>query len=609
MSLARPQWLRLTVVAGLLIGIAGMGWAAYRHATKPVMLAVAAGSADGEAARLMTEIATRLRTIRSHVRLKVVETASPLEAAQALAAGKVNLAVVRGDSGDLADARAVVHAADAVVLIVVPAGSSIESVDDLRGKTIGVASGALNHGIVELLTKEYNLPRSQFVDLDLSELRRAIETKQVNALLVVMPITDQNLARLRELFPSKKKQNPDLIAIESAGALAAVARAYESYELPKGTLRGSPPIPDEDLTTLRVPLYLIADKKLNNDTVSELAKAIMETRRHLMPEFPMAAQISAPETDKDALIPVHPGAAAYFDGEQQSFFDRYGDALFYGSMLLGGLTTAFAALWKFMGRGAGVEFKHPLHALFAMTDRIREARSECDLDTIEENVDSMLKEQLTKPSTGDADGAAEWAALSMATLRLSNLVQNRRNTLAAQMAPRHPEQPEPLTTAKLTMGSEFGGVTRTSPVVLCEVCRLPQIDRVCPAFEGNGKTAERHFEHRAHEQAQGPAPELVRNEEFHFAGSLAGCMKGPAVFQPAERAFQIFDQDLEIGPVERHPAGKGFANELVCDRHVCDQDLDPLRLWDALANLELTAQWYEFGIVLHVGDEIEHVGG
>ena len=333
MSLALPHWLRLTMVAGLLIGIAGMGWAAYRYATKPVMLAVAAGYADGEAARLMTEIATRLRTIRSHVRLKVVETGTPREAAQALAAGKVDLAVVRGDSGDLADARAVVHAADAVVLIVVPAGSSIESMDDLRGKTIGVAGGALNHGIVELLTKEYNLLRGRFVDLDLTDVRRAIETKQVNALLVVMPVTDQNLARLR------------------------------------------------------------------------------------------------------ALIPVHPGAAAYFDGEQQGFFDKYGDALFYGSMLLGALTTAFAALWKFMGRAASIKSKHPLHPLFAMTDRIREARSERDLDVIEENIDRILKEQLTTPSKVDADGAAEWTALSIVALRLSNLIQNRRSTLAAQTAP------------------------------------------------------------------------------------------------------------------------------------------------------------------------------
>ena len=124
-------------------------------------------------------------------------------------------------------------------------------------------------------------------------------------------------------------------------------------------------------------------------------------------------------------------------------------------MLLGALTTAFAALWKFMGRAASIESKHPLHPLFAMTDRIREARSERDLDVIEENIDRILKEQLTTPSKVDADGAAEWTALSMVALRLSNLIQNRRNTLAAQTAPRHREQPEPLTTAKLTMDSEL----------------------------------------------------------------------------------------------------------------------------------------------------------
>jgi hypothetical protein len=39
--------------------------------------------------------------------------------------------------------------------------------------------------------------------------------------------------------------------------------------------------------------------------------------------------------DKDAYIPIHPGAAAYFNGEQRTFFDKYGDLIFYGSILLG----------------------------------------------------------------------------------------------------------------------------------------------------------------------------------------------------------------------------------------------------------------------------------
>jgi len=72
----------------------------------------------------------------------------------------------------------------------------------------------------------------------------------VNALLVVMPLSEKYLSLVRSYFQQGGKRHPGLIAIESAGAIATVAQAYESYDLPKGTLRGSPPIPDDDLTTL-----------------------------------------------------------------------------------------------------------------------------------------------------------------------------------------------------------------------------------------------------------------------------------------------------------------------------------------------------------------------
>src|SRR5262249_53407917 len=84
-------------------------------------------------------------------------------------------------------------------------------------------------------------------------------------------------------------------------------------------------------------------------------------------------------------------------------------------------------------------------------------------------------------------------------------------------------------------------------------------------------------------------------------------MKGPAVFKPAERALQIFDQDLQIGPVERDAAGKGFAYEPVSDGHVSDEDLDAFRLGDPFADLERAAQPYEFRIALHIGHQVEHV--
>ena len=96
-----------------------------------------------------------------------------------------------------------------------------------------------------------------------------------------MPISEKYLGVLRDVFPRSQKMKPGLVPIDLAGAIAAAARAYESYDLPKGTIRGSPAIPDEDTTTLRVPFYLVANKKLGDTIVASLAKARMEMRRDL----------------------------------------------------------------------------------------------------------------------------------------------------------------------------------------------------------------------------------------------------------------------------------------------------------------------------------------
>src|SRR5262245_2711674 len=98
------------------------------------------------------------------------------------------------------------------------------------------------------------------------------------------------------------------------------------------------------------------------------------------------------------------------------------------------------------------------------------------------------------------------------------------------------------------------------------------------------KAAEGGVEHRAHQQAQRPALELIRNEKFHPAGFLAGRVKDPTVFEPAEGTLEILDQDVQIWPVERDPAGEGLVNELVGNRHVGDKDLDAFRLGDTLAD-------------------------
>jgi TRAP transporter TAXI family solute receptor len=430
-----PRWLRVVLVIALVSMAGGTGLYAYRQYTQPKVLTVAVGSLDGEAARLMAGIATRMASTNSSVRLKVLDKGSVLHATKAFNAGEVDLAIVRPDLGDLSAARTVATITNGTLLIVVPPGSPIKDMDDLKGKAVGIVGGEVNHRISEIVAKEYDLTRAKtkFVDLQLNEIPHALQSKRVGALLVVTPVTEKYLSMLRDIFPSKAKQQLGLIPIESAGAIAAITRYYESYDLPKGTVRGSPPIPDDDMTTLRVPFYLVADKKLDNDTVGALTKSIMETRRDLLSEYPLLAQISEPDKDKDAYIPIHPGSSAYFEGDQKTIFDKYGDQAFYGSMLLGTLASIFAAVWKFMTKDTKATEERPLIRLYALIDQIGSAKNEAELTEIEQRMDDILKPELERYASGE-HASGEAAALELATHRLEHAIARRERALDVGMA-------------------------------------------------------------------------------------------------------------------------------------------------------------------------------
>jgi TRAP transporter TAXI family solute receptor len=433
-SLKLPLWLRFVLLVGIAALASGASLLVYRYYTRPVTLSVAVGSIDGEAAKAMSAIASQLASTKAPVRLKVVDSGTALEAANAFSAGKVDLAVVRGDVGDLSKAQAVVVVSHVVVLIVAPPGSSIDGVDKLKGRRVGVIGGDANSRIVDVLSKAYGLDRAKvFKDVALPDARQAIQSKDVAALLVVIPLAGKYLALVRDFFQQGAKALPVLVPIDSAGAIAETERAYESFDVPKGTLRGSPPVPDDDLTTLRTSLYLVAQKKLGTDLVATLTQTIMSVRRDLMREQPLFAQITSPSTDQDAYLPLHPGAAAVYNGTQQSFMDEYGNWIYLTPMALGGAATLFAAAWKFLGLGESATRPGPLDSLYALGRRIRKAGTEAELSDIEEEIDDILKAQRARSARGDED-AVDDATLNVAAHRLESLIHDRRTMLAKRPA-------------------------------------------------------------------------------------------------------------------------------------------------------------------------------
>jgi TRAP-type uncharacterized transport system substrate-binding protein len=428
-SIKMPLWLRFILLIAAIFLAGGGGLFAYRYYTHPVTFTVAVGSIDGEASKAMSAIASRLVSTNAPVRFKVVDAGTVLGAAKAFAEGKADLAVVRGDVGDLSQGGSVVVVAHVVALIIAPPGSSIDSVEALKGHVVGVIGGEANAKLVDVLSKEYGLVRTKvFKDVALADARHALQSKEVSAMLVVIPLSEKYLSLVRGFFQQNAKTSPVLISIGSAGAIAEAERAYESFDVPKGTLRGSPPVPDDDLTTLRTSLYLIANKKLGSDLVATLTQTIMRVRRDLLVEEPIFAQIATPSTDADAYLPLHPGAAAFYNGTQQSFMDEYGNWIYLTPMILGGIATVLAGAWKFLGIRQS-ESEAPLDTLYALARRIRKADTLAELVAIEDEIDNILKAQRAKAADGD-ESAVDATTLNVAAHRLENLIHDRRAELS-----------------------------------------------------------------------------------------------------------------------------------------------------------------------------------
>jgi ABC-type nitrate/sulfonate/bicarbonate transport system substrate-binding protein len=71
----------------------------------------------------------------------------------------------------------------AVVLIAVPPGSTVDSMDGLKGKTVGVIAGSVNQKLIAAIVKAYDLDQAKtiFRDISPNDALQALRSKQIHA--------------------------------------------------------------------------------------------------------------------------------------------------------------------------------------------------------------------------------------------------------------------------------------------------------------------------------------------------------------------------------------------------------------------------------------------
>jgi TRAP transporter TAXI family solute receptor len=192
------------------------------------------------------------------------------------------------------------------VQLVVPRNSSVQKVDDLRGRRVGVGSPASGTQIAARLVIEghgVNYTDVQAEQLSFSEAVQRLEQKTLDAAFVVASypvsaVSDMNTSFGVRLIPVSRR---------------IVDRIRTDYPFMKPMLiPGNTYVGQEgDLDTVGVDNLLVCRDDLPEDLVYQLTRVLYDSLPQLA-NADAAARLIDPEQGSTTPIPLHPGAARFY---------------------------------------------------------------------------------------------------------------------------------------------------------------------------------------------------------------------------------------------------------------------------------------------------------
>lgn len=431
-SASRPHKSKalLIVIAAILAVVAAVGGTTY-YVTRPVHLRIAVGPPYSDDVKLIQSITQVFSRDRQYVRLRPIITDGASASAASLAAGTTDLAVIRGDLVLPKNAQAIASVRkNFVVLWAINAGKKkggIKKVEQLTGKRIGVIGRtSANVNLLNvILTQSGVKPESvHTVQFSTTGLVEAIKHEKLDAFLAVGPLNSKITADAIAATTRDGKE-ATFLSLDTADAIAQKYPAYESGEIPAGTFGANPARPDDKIDTITFAHHIVARSSLSETTIGALTRQLFSIRQTIQNEFPSSAKLETPDTDKDAAIPAHPGAAAYVDGEEKTFLDRYSDYIWGSLMVLSALGSAGAWFASYLRKDERVTNSSLRERLLEMLNASRKSTSMDELDAMQAEADDIMRETLHCFE----DGAIEEGSLtafSIALEQFHNAVADRK---------------------------------------------------------------------------------------------------------------------------------------------------------------------------------------
>ena len=260
--------------------------------------------------------------------------------------------------------------------------SSKLTVPQLAGKRIGIVTGnEATADLLDVVLNHYGVPldKVQVSHIDPANLADAVHKNSVDVVFVAGASTGAAISDAVKAA-TQNSVAPTFVEIDQADGIAKRNIAFDSVEIDAGTFGGVPPTPDAKLTSLSFPEYLVARKSFSHNRIADLAKLIYTSRLAIAAQLGGDVKIEAPSTDKDADVLVHQGALDYLNDDQKTFFDKYGDDIFYGMLIFPVFGSAIAGLASYLRADSRTR---RLRLLQKVLDLVRKVHAAQTIEAIE----------------------------------------------------------------------------------------------------------------------------------------------------------------------------------------------------------------------------------
>jgi NMT1-like family len=286
-----------------------------------------------------------------------------------------------------------------------------------------------NVNLLKVILQQYGIDpnKVEVVQFPASEAAEAIRNQKADAYLAAGPVNSKITADAIAAS-ARDGGTPTFLAIESAEAIAQNHPSYEASEIPAGAFGGSPAKPEEEVKTISFSHHIVARKGIPESTIAVFTRQLFAIRQSVMAEFPLAAKIETPDTDKDAVIPVHPGAAAFVDGEEKTFLDRYSDYIWWGLMALSAMGSAGAWFAGYLKKDERNNNSSLRERMLEMIAAARRSETTEELDATQSEADDILRDTLHCFDNGAIEEGA-LTAFNIALDQFHNAVADRRAVL------------------------------------------------------------------------------------------------------------------------------------------------------------------------------------